>query len=71
MNESIPEDDDHNIQYPLYYDGTTSHDCKMAYFVLGNNSVTIQEMNAVYSHEYAKNDDTNRDIGNSPIGSIG
>ncbi len=49
MNESIPEDDDHNIQYPLYYDGTTSHDYEMACFVLSNKTVTIQEMNAVYS----------------------
>jgi hypothetical protein len=36
MNESLPEDDDHNIQYPLYYDGTNSHDYVMACFVLGN-----------------------------------
>jgi hypothetical protein len=43
----------------------------MACFVLGNNSVTIQEMNAVYSQEDAENDDTNMDIGGSPIGSIG
>jgi hypothetical protein len=71
MNESIPEDDNHNIQYPLYYDGTTSHDYKMACFVIGNNFVTIQEMNAVYSQEDAEIDNTNMDIGISPIGSIG
>ena len=46
----------HNIQYPLYYDGTTSHDYDMACFLLGNKSVTIQEMNAVYSQEDAEND---------------
>jgi hypothetical protein len=62
MNESIPEDDDHNMQYPLNYDGTTSHDYEMACFVLGNKSVTIQEMNAVYSQEDAENDDLNKDI---------
>ncbi len=57
MNESIPEDDDHNIQYPLYYEGTTSHDYEMACYVLGNKSVTIQELNAVYAQEDAENDD--------------
>ncbi len=71
MKESIPEDDDHNIQYPLYYDGTTSLDYKTACFVIGNKSVTIQEMNAVYSQEDAENDDLNKDIGSSPIGSTG
>jgi hypothetical protein len=54
-----------------YYNGTTSHDYKMACFVLGNKSVTIQEMNAVYSREDAENDDLNKDIGSSPIGSTG
>jgi hypothetical protein len=71
MNESIPEDDDHNIQYPLYYDDTTSHDYEMACFVIGNKSVTIEEMNAVYLQEDAKNDDLDKDIGSSPIGSTG
>jgi hypothetical protein len=71
MNESIHEDDDHSIQYPLYHDGTTSHDYKIAYFDIGNKSVTIQEMNAVYSQEDAENDDLNKDIGSSPIGLTG
>jgi hypothetical protein len=44
---------------------------KVACFVLGNKSVTIQEMNAVYSQEDAENDDFNKDIGSSPIGSTG
>jgi hypothetical protein len=61
MNESIPEDDD----------GTTSHDYEMTCFVIGNKSVTIQKMNAVYSQEEAENDDLNKDIGSSPIGSTG
>jgi hypothetical protein len=43
----------------------------MAYFVLGNNSVTIQEMHAVYSQDGADTEDTKMDIGSSPIGSIG
>jgi hypothetical protein len=71
MNESIPEHDDHNIQNPLYYDGTTSHDYEMACFVIGNKSVTIEEMNAVYSQEDAENDDLDKDIGSSPIDSTG
>jgi hypothetical protein len=71
MNESIPEPDDHNLKYPLYYDGTTSHDYKMACFVLGNKSVTIQDMNAVYSKDDAENEDLKMDIGNTAIGSIG
>jgi hypothetical protein len=70
-NQDMPEDDHHNIQYPLYYDGTTSNDYKIAYFVIGNKSVTIQEMNAVYSQEDTENDDLNKDIGSSPIGSTG
>jgi hypothetical protein len=43
----------------------------MAYFALGNNSVTIQEMHAVFSRDGADNEDIKMDIGSSPIGSIG
>ena len=68
---NLSEDDDHNIQYPLYYDSSTSHDYELACFVIGNKSVTIQEMNAVYSQEDAENDGLNKDIGSSPIGSTG
>ena len=71
MNESIPDDNENVLPYPLYYVGTTSHDYQMAWFVLGNNSVTIQEMHAVFSQDDADNEDTKMDIGSSPIGSIG
>ncbi len=50
MNESIPDDNENVLPYPLYYVGTTSRDYQMACFVLGNNSVTIQEMHAIF-HE--------------------
>ena len=71
MNESIPDDNENVLPYPLYYVGTTSRDYQMACFVLGNNSVTIQEMHAVFSQDGADNEDTKMDIGSSPIGSIG
>ena len=48
MNESIPDDNENVPPYPLYHVGTTSRDYQMACFVLGNNSVTIQEMHAVF-----------------------
>ncbi len=70
MNESIPDDNENVLPYPLYYVGTTSHGYQMACF-LGNNSVTIQEMHAVFSGDGADNEDTKMDIGCSPIGSIG
>ncbi len=54
-----------------YYVGITSRDYQMACFVLGNNSVTIQEMHAIFSRDGADNEDTKMDIGSSPIGSIG
>jgi hypothetical protein len=65
MNESIPDDNENVLPYPLDYVGTISRDYQMACFVLGKNSVTIQEMHA------ADNEDTKMDIGSSPIGSIG
>jgi hypothetical protein len=71
MNASITEPDDHKMQYPLYYDGTTSHDYEMACFVLGNKSVTIQDMNAVYSREDEEYEVVKMDIGNTAINSIG
>jgi hypothetical protein len=72
MNESIPDDNENVLPYPLYYVGTTSRDYQMACFVLGNNSVTIQEMHAVFSQDgAADNEDTKIDIGSSLIGSIG
>ncbi len=71
MYECIPDDNENVLPYPLYYVGTTSHDYQMACFVLGNNSVTIQEMHAVFSQDDADNEDTKMDIGSSPIGLIG
>jgi hypothetical protein len=71
MNESIPDDNENVLPYPLYYVGTTSRDYQMACFVLDNNSVTIQEPHAVFSRDGADNEDTKMDIGSSPIGSIG
>jgi hypothetical protein len=71
MNECIPDDNENDLPYPLYYVGTTSRDYQMACFVLGNNFVTIQEMHAVFSRDGADNEDTKTDIGSSPIGSIG
>jgi hypothetical protein len=71
MNEFIPDDNENVLPYPLYYVGTTSHDYQMASFVLGNNYVTIQKMHAVFPPNGKDNEDTNTDIGSSPIGSIG
>ncbi len=48
MNDCIPEDNENVLPYPLYKEGTTSRDYQMACFVLDNNSVTIQEMHAVF-----------------------
>ncbi len=48
MNECIPDDNENVLPYPLYYVGTTSRDYQMACFIIGNNSVTIQEMHAVF-----------------------
>ncbi len=70
MNECIPEDNENVLPYP-YYEDTTSRDYQMACFVLGNNSVTIQEMHAVFSPDDADNEDRNTDFGSSPIDSIG
>jgi hypothetical protein len=71
MNECIPDDNENVLPYPLYYVGTTSRDYQMASSVLGNNSVTIQEIHEVFPPDGADNEDTNTDIGSSPIGSIG
>ncbi len=71
MNESIPDDNENILPCPLYHVGTTSHDYQMACFVLDNNSVTIQEMHAIFSRDGADNEDTKMDICISPIGSIG
>ncbi len=71
MNKSIPDDNENVLPHPLYHIGTTSHDYQMACFVLGNNSVTIQEVLAVFSQDGADNEDTKMDIGSSPIGLIG
>ena len=71
MYECIPDDNENVLPYPLYYVGTTSHDYQMACFVLGNNSVTIQEMHAVFLQDGADNEDTKTDIGFSSKDSIG
>ncbi len=71
MNKSIPDGNENVLPYPLYYVGTTSCYYQMACFVLGNDSVTIQEMHAIFSRDGADNEDTKMDIGSSPIGSIG
>jgi hypothetical protein len=70
MNECIPDDNENVLPYSLYYVGATSHDYQMACFVLGNNSVTIMEMHAVFSRDGVDNEDIKMDIGSSPIGSI-
>jgi hypothetical protein len=71
MNESLPDDNENVLPYPLYYVGTTGCDYQMACFVLGNNSVTIQEMHAIFSQDGADYEDTKMNIVSSPIGSIG
>ncbi len=71
INECIPDENKNVLPHPLYYVGTTRHDYQMASFVLGKNSVTIQEMHAVFPPNCGDNKDTHTDIGISRVGSIG